>query len=417
MKTPSLSIQDTVGEPSLKGRDIVLISLHPWYFESGSNSKNIAKQLSLHNRVLYVNIPLKRKTYLPNKPDPKLRKHIDVIKNRQDTIKKISTNLWELYPANLIESINWIPSTRAFKTANYVNNRRFAKDIKQAIGKLGFTEFILFNDNDIYNGFHLKEFLNPSLYIYYLRDFLQGYSFWKKHTKILEPQLIKKADLVVANSEFLAEYAATINNRSYYIGQGCTLDVFNYDVRHKWPEDIKPGITTIGYIGALDSDRLDEKILIAIAKANPEWQLILVGPEDTTFSASQLHTLQNVHFLGKKPFSELASYVNAFDVCINPQLKNEITKGNYPLKIDEYLAIGKPVIATRTVAMKMFEDFVYLADQPSEYPELIQRALKENSTDTQLKRVSFARSHSWENSICELYKAINLNIKIPANTQ
>jgi len=72
-----------------------------------------------------------------------------------------------------------LPSTGIFRLVNYFNNRRFAKIFKKAMAELGFSDIILFNDNDIYNGFYLKELLSPSLYIYYLRDFLQGFSYWK----------------------------------------------------------------------------------------------------------------------------------------------------------------------------------------------------------------------------------------------
>ncbi|HAI83429.1 MAG TPA: glycosyl transferase family 1, partial [Chitinophagaceae bacterium] len=87
------------------------------------------------------------------------------------------------------------------------------------------------------------------------------------------------------------------------------------------------------------------------ATAKPEWSLVLVGPEDEAFKQSALHQLPNVHFLGSKQPEALPEYVAAFDVCINPQLLNEVTIGNYPRKVDEYLAMGKPVVATQTEAM------------------------------------------------------------------
>jgi glycosyltransferase involved in cell wall biosynthesis len=67
-------------------------------------------------------------------------------------------------------------------------------------------------------------------------------------------------------------------------------------------------------------------------------------------------------FLGAQDVNRLPEYIKAFDVCINPQLLNETTKRNYPRKIDEYLAMGKPVVATKTIAMGYFKDWVYLAE-------------------------------------------------------
>ena len=119
-----------------------------------------------------------------------------------------------------------------------------------------------------------------------------------------------------------------------------------------------------------------------------------------------MHNLPNVYFLGRKDSSELPAYVKGFDVAMNPQLINDLTIGNYPRKIDEYLAMGKPIVATRTRAMEMFSDHVYLGSTKEEYIELIEEALSENSKDSIHARIDFANSHTWENNVKAIYKAI-----------
>lgn len=391
----------------LKGRDIVVIGLQPWYYEIGSNCKNIATQLALHNRVMYVNIPINRKTFLAKDNYPGVQEHCRIIREKGRRIKEIGPNFWEFYPTTVIESINWLPSTKAFKAVNYINNKRFAKDIAEGAAELGFSDIILFNDNDFFNGHHLKKLLSPSVYVYYCRDYLRGNSYWKKHGDVLEPELIKKADLAVANSLYLADYCAEHSSNAHYIGQGCNLSLFDPNMPHPLPAEMKNiASPVIGYVGAIIADRLDEKIIRLIAEANPSWNVVLVGPEDDAFKNSTLHQMKNVHFTGRKPLEELAHFVNAFDVCINPQLVNMLTVGNYPLKVDEYLAMGKPVVATRTKAMKLFEEHTYLADGPEDYPALIGQALKEDSEARRKERMVFAASHTWENSVGALEKYI-----------
>jgi len=163
----------------------------------------------------------------------------------------------------------------------------------------------------------------------------------------------------------------------------------------------------IGYIGALKSIRLDIDLIKYIAIQNPDWSIVLVGPEDSEFKASELHKLSNVYFLGAKTPDLLPAYMSTFDVCINPQLVNEVTIGNYPRKIDEYLAMGKPVVATRTDAMSVFEEYTYLCNTKEEYVTAIKNALKDDSAEKQLQRIEFASSHTWENSVKEIYKAIS----------
>jgi glycosyltransferase involved in cell wall biosynthesis len=134
---------------------------------------------------------------------------------------------------------------------------------------------------------------------------------------------------------------------------------------------------------------------------------VLVGPEDEAFKSSRLHNLKNIYFPGTKPPTALPSYIHAFDVCLNPQLVNQVTIGNYPRKIDEYLAMGKPVVATTTEAMSIFAVHTYLAASKEDYLRLIDKALKEDSAELQTLRTAFASSHTWENSVAKIYKAIN----------
>jgi glycosyltransferase involved in cell wall biosynthesis len=358
---------------------------------------------------LYVNIPITRKTFYSNDKNPGVQKHCDIIRNKGNVIEQINDHLWQFFPTTLIESINFIPFTRLFQAANRINNKRFAADIKTGIKALGLKDIILFNDNDIYNGFFLKEFLKPDAYIYYMRDFLQGFPYWKTHTTKLEPKLIHKADLVVTNSLYYEAYCQGYNQNSFYIGQGCKLDLFDPKKVTTIPQDLADiPSPKIGYIGAVDSSRLDPAILKIIAEANPDWNLVVVGPEDNTFQNSDLHKMSNIHFLGLRPIDQLPAYMKGLDLCINPQKINIVTQGNYPLKIDEYLAMGKPVVATKTKAMEIFQDFTNLAKNPEEYPALIKKALEEHTTEDAKKGILFANSHTWQNCITELGRVFQL---------
>lgn len=387
----------------LKGRDIVIIGIQPWYFEIGSNCKNIALEFSKKNRVLYVDMPVNRKTLHAKELPAGIQQHINIINEKGDTIKKIKENLWEFYPISIVESINWLPSTKIFKIVNGINNRRFANDIKTAIKKLGFKNIILFNDNDFFNGYDLKKLLLPSVYLYYCRDYLRGFDYWKKHGDVLEPEMIKMADAAVANSLYLAEYCSSFNSNSFYIGQGCDLDLFDAEKEHSLPDELKKiASPIIGYVGALITERLDVGIIETIARANPLWNVVLVGPEDENFKKSILHEMPNVYFLGRKSMEQLPAFIKNFDVCINPQLINNVTIGNYPLKVDEYLAMGKPVVATSTKTMELFKDHTYLAEKPQDYPLLVEKALEENNVELQQARIAFAKTHTWENCLKEI---------------
>ncbi len=393
----------------ITGRDIIIVGQQPWDIEIGSNCKNIAEELSKHNRVLYVNSPLDRITLYKHKTEPKVQKRLAVINGKQNGIEIIKNNLWNLFPDKMIESINWIKNQFVFELINKSNNKRFASSIKKAINELQFKNIILFNDNDMFRCFYLKELLRPDISIYYSRDYMLAVDYWKLHGEKLEPELIAKSDICVANSTYLANYCKKFNLHSYYVGQGCELDIFMNITDKSIPKDISSiHHPVIGYVGALQSLRLDLNVIAHIAESNPDWSIVLVGPEDNEFKRSSLHQIKNVFFIGSKDPVQLPSYINAFDVCINPQIVSQVTIGNYPRKIDEYLAVGKPVVATKTEAMSIFSDHTYLAESKEEYVELIKKALKDDNEVLKEERKKFASSHSWENSVNEIYKAIEL---------
>ncbi len=394
----------------MRGENIVITGLQPWDIEIGSNCKNIALEFSKENRVLYVNSPLDRNTIKSKKHDANVQKRINIMKGEASCYEKINDNLTVFYPKVALESIQKSPFLWLFRWLNKRNNSLFAKEIKRAAHHLRFEKFIHFNDSDMFRSYHLKELLNPQFSIYYIRDNLVKNPYWRKFGQFLEPELIEKSDLVVTNSIYYSDYAKQFNAHSYMVGQGCDISMYddqnnNIETAHELASLTKP---IIGYVGFLSSRRMDIALIKQIALSRPQWTIVLVGPEDDTFSASDLHNIQNIFFTGSKPSELLPSFIKGFDVCVNPQILNDATIGNYPRKIDEYLAMGKPTVATWTKAMEYFEQDVYLAKIPDDYLPLIEKALAENSMDKISSRTKCAQTHSWENNVNNIYNSIQL---------
>lgn len=394
--------------PSIRNRNIVVVGLQPWDTTIGSNCKDLSLEFSKHNRVLYVNYPLDRITLFRNRQSPGVKKRMNVISGKETGLVQINENMWNLYPDEMAESINWIPFPKIFDWFNRINNERFARSIIKAIKELGFDDIILFDDNDIMRTFYLKELLQPKTSIYYYRDYILGVNYWKRHGTRLEPLLIAKSDLCLTNSYHFAKECKKYNPNSFYVGQGCNLEMFADRKDLFIPDEMavipKP---IIGYVGALQSLRLSIQILVYMAEKRPHWSIVLVGPEDEEFSVSRLHDIPNVFFTGARDPELLPAYIQSFDVCLNPQLINEITIGNYPRKIDEYLAMGKPVVATKTELMEqVFSTCTYLGSTKEEYVALTEQALAEDSPEKQAERKGCASMHSWENNVEEIYKSI-----------
>ncbi len=381
----------------MKGRDILMMSLQNWGDALGSNSYNLALEFAKQNRVLYINRAPDRINQFKNLIYTKKK-----IKN-DDWISNPSTNLYVLNIQSVMESINWLPK-KPFQILNYYNGKKLSKEIKQAILKLGMNNPVLFIDNDFIRGLYLKELIKPSKFIYYIRDNLCTHEYFNKHGKKCEEQIATKADLIVANSPFLANLMKPFNNNSHDIGQGCDFNLFQEGVA-EIPEDFpKNKYPTIGYVGNIVSYRLDIKLLESVCKRRKDWNWVFVGPLDEIFQKSALKEYPNVYFLGPKPEKEIWKYIYHIDVCINPQLINGMTEGNYPRKIDEYLYMGKPVAATKTAFMSGWSEIVSLFNDENEFESCIQEIL-EYKFDNKLiqKRKAFASNHSWDNCTNKIY--------------
>ena len=395
----------------ITNRDIVVVGLAALDSRIGSNVINLAHEFAKNNRVLYVNYPIDRFTLWREKNDPLIQNRVQRMKNNEPNLVKLEHNFWTLYPNTVLESISQLPLNWLFDILNKINNKRQSNEVNKAIKELGFKDIIIFNDTDMFRSFFLKELIGAKTYAYYTRDNMVAVDFWKTQGIRTEAALMAKADLVVANSTYLAELARKFNPHSYYVGQGCDVSIFDKNLIKNPPQDMNPILDLkkpiIGYIGVLFNLRLDIEVLEFMAKKRPEWSFVFVGPEDEAFAASELHQQKNVFFLGSKKMDDLPAYLNYFDVALNPQKLNEVTIGNYPRKIDEYLAMGKPTVATKTEAMSVFADYTYLAVTKEDYLELVERALQENTPEKEKAREDFSRSHTWEANATEIFKRID----------
>jgi len=395
----------------MKGKDIIITGLQSWDIPIGSNAIDIAKEMARHNRVLYVNSPLDMMTIYRNKPTAETRHRMDVLKRKKEPLRRINEHLWVLDFPFFIWSVNGLPDGVLFDSVNKRNNRKIFRYISRKAKELGFSNPIHFIDNDIYRSYFAKEMLGAALTVYYRRDNLQPFPYWKKHVGRLEPRLIGKSDLVVCNSPQLADFARQFNARSFNVGQGVDLSAYDPTLSFTVPEELQHiPHPRIGYIGDINSMRLDPDLIAALAESRPDYSFVMIGGEDAVFKAHVLHQLPNVYFTGSVAKNRVPAFMAALDVCLNPQQVNEITIGNYPRKVDEYLAMGKPVVATRTGTMELFKDHVFLCSNVAEYVKSIDKALAEDNGTVQQARIRFARSHSWENNVKAIYQHISENL-------
>ena len=148
---------------------------------------------------------------------------------------------------------------------------------------------------------------------------------------------------------------------------------FEFD--EKFNKILNNGKKIIGYYGAL-ACWMDYELIKYLAEKRPEYDIVFFGVKyDDSFDRSKLDRYENVHFLGKRNYKDLPNYASRFDVCTIPFKVNEITKATSPVKLFEYMALGKPIVTTEMDECKKYKS-VAIAKNKEEFVELVDNAVK-----------------------------------------
>ncbi|MFN2598390.1 MAG: glycosyltransferase, partial [Pyrinomonadaceae bacterium] len=135
------------------------------------------------------------------------------------------------------------------------------------------------------------------------------------------------------------------------------------------------------------------------ARARPAWSWVFVGAPEAPLK--DLAALPNVYLLGQRPHGDLARYIEAFDVCIVPYRRSAYTETVVPTKINEYLAMGKPVVSTKLPPVCDFNDkyqvLITTEDRQESFLRAIEQALSlgEDAALVERRR-AVAREGDWE---------------------
>jgi glycosyltransferase involved in cell wall biosynthesis len=234
-----------------------------------------------------------------------------------------------------------------------------------------------------------------------------------------EVQLLRRADQVIVHSARLLEKKGGINPHTALVPNG--VDYTAFATRQAAPPDLaavpRP---RIGYVGVIKK-QLDLALLSRIACARPDWSLVLVGPignvSGKEHALTDLRALPNVHFLGAKPIDALPAYVQQMDVCLMCYEVNDYTKYIYPLKLHEYLAAGRPSVASRIDAVLDHADVVTIARSDEDWLSGIASSLAPSASgDAEVaRRRARARQYDWDVLAQNVTELIRKRLRLPSH--
>jgi len=263
---------------------------------------------------------------------------------------------------------------------------------------------------------------DEELVIYHIVDEYSGYTgvseTWRPVLQRMEEQLARRANLVFVTSPTLLERKRTLNESTFLVPNAVDYEAFAavLDGEAQSPADVAAIPSPIvGYVGAIN-DKVDLPLLAQVAKECADCSLLLVGPITLTDGEGHraletLDTLPNVHLLGRKSVEDVPRYIAACDVCLLPYRINEWTQSIDSLKLYEYLACGKPVVATDVPAARRFSKVVMVAANETEFVATIDAALSEDGPALRAERRSVAARHTWDQRVESLSAVIEERLK------
>jgi glycosyltransferase involved in cell wall biosynthesis len=230
--------------------------------------------------------------------------------------------------------------------------------------------------------------LDESAVIYYCGDDF-GALAGVDHARCLEmeSELAARADLILAASPAMAAHFPAA--KTHVVPHGVDLDLFGTPAPRA--KDLPDG-PVAGFYGTL-AEWLDYELIAATARLLPEWRFVLVGPAAADVSA--IAGLANVSLLGARPHAALPSYAQHWTAGLIPFLDNAQIRASNPLKLREYLAAGRPIVATPFPAMLPYAEHIAVAATPEAFAAALRATLLDPPGAAAARRASVA-GESWD---------------------
>lgn len=357
-------------------------------WENDPTSKHqVMKILARSNKILWVNSIAMRNPGLSKADAGRI---FLKIKGFFKGLTKVSDNLFHFTPIVLP-----FPTIRIAKALNRVILRA---SIAHFLKKLRMTKVQLWTFMP--NVGHLVGSFGEKLVVYYCVDEWSKFSFVDgKAIREQEVQLLKKADLVLTSAEYLFEDKRRFNPNTHLITHGVDYAYFSKALDDATPlaEELR-GIQRpiIGFFGLIH-EWIDLRLLEEIARARPDWSVVLIGK--VSADVERLRKLQNVHFLGQKPYEGLVTFCKGFDVGLIPFAINDLTVNVNPIKLREYLAAGLAVVSTPLPEVLRYDGLVSIGNSPDEVVRKIELELHQNTKEKRMERAQKMREETWEKKV------------------
>jgi glycosyltransferase involved in cell wall biosynthesis len=381
--------------------DIIFFCLSRYDDTISFVGSSFAKELARKNRVFFIERPFTYSTSLAGNKEAGSKRAELWKKGGTGYLRGIDVpeKMHYIVPPQMLP-VNFLPPGNMYNALSRWNDSKIFALLRRVIKENDIRSFIFIN---CFNPFYINEFpadIKPFMKVYYCVDDISQVAFTRKHGFRREERMISNYDACLVTGLELKRMKSSLNPKTYYLPNAVDFAHFNKaaTAELKKPAELN-GFSDkklIGFTGSIEY-RTDFELVKKMVEYHSDKVFVFVGPVlASDIKDLGIDAMPNVVFTGPRPVADLPSFLQYMDVLIIPYQLSVLTKSIYPLKLNEYLAAGKPVVSTNfSEDICLFSDVVHLAKDRDDFIRLIDVAIAENSELKTQQRIQRAGENTW----------------------
>jgi len=358
-----------------------------WYHNRGHIDFQLMRRFAKNGKVLYVNSIVMQKPKL-SQGRRFFAKLLRKTKSIMTGLKKTDAGFWVYSPFSL-------PVHHLF-AARRLNHLLLRIQLWRVRKKLAMKDFIVWVACPAACDIAIS--MKKARLIYQRTDVYELYpDVPAEVVRRCDLELKAKSDLTVFVNKKLYTSESSQCNKAIYLDHG--VDFKKFSTAEKL-EEIPADMSSIskpivGFYGSINGrNTVDTELIAEAAACLPEMSFVLIGKVES--DCDDLVRRANVWMLGQKAYEEIPHYGKCFDVAIMPWRQNRWVENCNPVKLKEYLALGKPVVSTPFEQLQGYREVIYEAKTPEAFVESIKKALHEDNPERIAARRAKVLHDSWE---------------------
>ena len=376
-------------------KDILCVSNTTWEGFYTKSTVQIMSLLAARNKVLFVEYPftVKDLIYSISGKGRAPVARLTGLKKRLTTVNPFpGVSVFHLVVPPMLP-VEFIKNAALYNIFQRLNTMIYAHSVRRHLKKLGMPSPVCINAYNSAYGNNLLGAFREKLHLFYCYD---GPNTGRYGPKAIESDrgFAAKTDAVIATSEFLADALKKYNQEVYVVRNGVDTSLFIPHAKTE-PSDSSARKKAC-YIGSIDQ-RFDIETVDFAIKSLPDMDFEFTGELMNRNVEEQLSGYPNVRFNPPVKAEDVPSLLKRCDVGLIPYICNEYTRNIYPLKINEYLSVGVPVVLTSFADLPEFNSIVSFTKGKEDFARAILRETESDNSDKISERIAFAGENSWEN--------------------